>query len=543
MASDEILDRVLGSLDGVRSQYGYWIACCPAHDDSTPSLSVTEGKEQPVILKCHAGCDPADILAAIGMSLPDVSVPRDEQPRGEWTPHGDASEVYKYADEDGQLLYEVLRVPQPGGKKLFSQRVPKPGGGWNWRLGDTRRVLYRLPRLRHAIEAGEMIYVVEGEKDVHAIERTGNVATCNPGGTGGGWRDEYSEVLRDAIVVIVADADVPGRKHARRIAKSLVGVAAAVEIQEPAEGKDVSDHLASGRTLAELVLTYEGEVAAPELAVDLTVFVRQPDPPQFWVIPDLIERSDRIIWTGTPGLGKTMVTRQIAIAAAAGVHPFQLHKIPRQRVLFIDCENSVRRSKRKFRDLVGVCERLHFPLQPGQFWLVHRPGGIDVTKGDDAEFVLERVTAYKPDLLVVGPLYKLHAIDANEEISARAITHVLDLALGISQSALLVEAHAPHGDLLRPAGSGLFTRWPDFGYGMRMADQNQMHPRRNVKVEAWRGPRDEYEWPERLVWGRRPEEFPWVDPSSEGRTVHPPQRQPALMGNTRADLIGGNHDD
>lgn len=536
-----ILDRVLESLGGVRSQHGYWIACCPAHDDSSPSLSVTRGTEQPVVLKCHAGCDPVDILAAIGMTLADVSVPRDETQRGEWTPHGEASEVYRYAGEDGQLLYEVLRVPQPGGKKIFSQRIPKPGGGWIWRLGNTRRVLYRLPRLRKAIEDGEMVYVVEGEKDVHAVERTGNVATCNPGGTGGGWREEYSEVLRDAIVVVVADADAPGRKHARRVAKSLSGIAAAVEIQEPAEGKDVSDHLAAGRLLSELILTYEGDVSPAELAVDLTVFVRQPDPPQCWVIPELIERGDRIIWTGTPGLGKTMVTRQIAIAAAAGIHPFQLHKIPRQRVLFLDCENSQRRSKRKFRDLMAVCERLHFPLQPGSFYVEHCPSGIDVTRADDADFVLERVTAYKPDLLVIGPLYKLHAIDANEELSARAITHVLDLALGISGSALLVEAHAPHGDLLRPAGSGLFTRWPDFGYGMRMADQNQAHPRRTVKIEAWRGPRDEYEWPERLVWGKQPQEFPWVDPSTEARTVHSSRRQPVLAG-TGADWRSNDDD-
>lgn len=535
---------VLGKLDGVRGGSGKYVALCPAHDDNGQSLSIARGDKHPVILNCHRGCHAGDILEAIGLTFADVAAPREEAaPRGEWTPYGDASAVYDYTDEHGRLLFQVLRIPEPGGKKKFIQRVPAPEkkSGWRWSLNGTRRVLYRLPRLRPAIEEGNFIWVVEGEKDVQTVERNGQVATCNPMGTGGGWRDEYSEVLRDAIVIVVSDADAAGRKHARRVAKSLDGIAAAVEIQEPAVGKDVTDHLAAGKTLAELIVTNTGEVGEPELAVDLTVFVRQPDPPQHWVIPDLIERGDRIIWTGTPGLGKTMVTRQIAIGAAAGIHPFQLHKIPRQRVLFIDCENSVRRSKRKFRDLLAVCERRHFPLQPGQFWLVHRPGGIDVTRSDDAEFVLERVTAYKPDLLVVGPLYKLHAIDANEELSARAITHVLDLTLGISQSALLVEAHAPHGDLLRPAGSGLFTRWPDFGYGMRMADQNQVHPRRNVKIEAWRGPRDEYEWPERLVWGRQPEEFPWVDPSSEARTVHPTRQRPVLAG-TGADWRSNDDD-
>ena len=45
-----------------------------------------------------------------------------------------------------------------------------------------RRVLYRLPQVIAAKTAAETIYVVEGEKDVHAIERVDGVATCNPGG-------------------------------------------------------------------------------------------------------------------------------------------------------------------------------------------------------------------------------------------------------------------------------------------------------------------------------------------------------------------------
>lgn len=535
MNEDAILSDVLGKLEGVRSQAGYWMARCPAHEDSKASLSVARGTEQPVIIKCHAGCDPVDILAAVGLTLADVSTPREEQETraaGIWTPYGHATDVYSYTDEDGTVLYQVLRAPN----KQFPVRVPDPArkSGWRWSLGDTRRVLYRLPALRAAIEAGEFIWVVEGEKDVHALERTGNIATCNPGGAGK-WRAEYSEVLRDAIVMIVADADKPGRAHARAVAKSLAGIAAAVEIQEAAEGKDVSDHLAAGRSLAELVITNEGDVdAGPELATDLVVFVKQSDPPEQWVIPNLIERGDRIIWTGAPGLGKTMVTRQIAVATAAGVHPFKLHQIPAKKVLFIDCENRIPRSRRKFRDLVGACTKMHFPLQPGMFHIVHRPAGIDVTRADDAEFVLEQVTAHKPDLLVIGPLYKLHAIDANEELSAKAITHVLDLALGISESALLVEAHAPHGDVLRPAGSGLFMRWPDFGYGMRPANPKDPRFRERVKVTGWRGPRDDYGWPEDLIWGNGKNEFPWVVPTAERRTLGRTEDSPGGFGLDRS---------
>ena len=99
-----------------------------------------------------------------------------------------------------------------------------------------------------------MIYVCEGEKDVHAIEAAGATATCNPGGAGK-WREDYTEFLRDAMVIIVADKDKPGQAHARQVATSLQGVAAAIEIAEAAgEGrgaiKDAADHLAAGHALA-----------------------------------------------------------------------------------------------------------------------------------------------------------------------------------------------------------------------------------------------------------------------------------------------------
>jgi hypothetical protein len=47
-----------------------WIACCPAHDDRNPSLSLSTGKDGKVLLRCHAGCNQAqviDVLRARGL--------------------------------------------------------------------------------------------------------------------------------------------------------------------------------------------------------------------------------------------------------------------------------------------------------------------------------------------------------------------------------------------------------------------------------------------------------------------------------------------
>ena len=243
-ADQEALELVLGKLDGVQPRSGYWMARCPAHPDGKASLSVKRGTEQPVLLHCFAECERDAILSAIGLTLADVSKPREQDSGGEWTPFGEAVAVYDYTDENGKLLYQVLRT---AGKE-FPQRRPNPAArsGWAWKLGNTRRVLYRLPRVLAAASAGETVFVAEGERDVHSMEAAGVTATCNPGGTGGGWRAAYSKTLAGAAVVIIADNDPPGLDHARKVAVSLDGVAASVRVARAREGKDATDHLTAG---------------------------------------------------------------------------------------------------------------------------------------------------------------------------------------------------------------------------------------------------------------------------------------------------------
>lgn len=48
-----------------------WFARCPAHEDKTPSLSITETHDR-FLLHCFAGCDTEDVLQAIGLDFPDI---------------------------------------------------------------------------------------------------------------------------------------------------------------------------------------------------------------------------------------------------------------------------------------------------------------------------------------------------------------------------------------------------------------------------------------------------------------------------------------
>jgi 5S rRNA maturation endonuclease (ribonuclease M5) len=270
------------------------MAQCPAHADREPSLSVkAEGGK--LLLKCFAGCPIGAVAEAVGWDLADLF---DDAGNG----HREEEEVYRYLDEQGRPLYEVVRFPG----KRFAQRLPDG----TWGLNGARRALYRLPQVVAARKAGTTIYIVEGEKDVHALERAGVVATTNPGGAGK-WRDEYSEALREAKVTIVADRDDPGRVHARQVAESLRGVAAEVKVVECTCGKDISDHLAAGGTLEEVQIlsaTRESAVAESISALPFTpmgdVSANAPPEPQ-WVWDGYVAPGAVSLFAGRPKVGKS----------------------------------------------------------------------------------------------------------------------------------------------------------------------------------------------------------------------------------------------
>lgn len=155
-------------------------------------------------------------------------------------------DIYTYSDEDGEPVFRVLRF---SGKKFAQQG--RQGESWKNGMDGVRRVPYRLPEVLEAVDRGDPVYMVEGERDVHAVEDVGHVATCNPGGAGN-WKEEFNEHFEGGDIRVVADDDRAGRDHARRVARSLEDVAENVELLKPAEGSDVEDHLDAGYTLDEL---------------------------------------------------------------------------------------------------------------------------------------------------------------------------------------------------------------------------------------------------------------------------------------------------
>ncbi len=64
-----------------------WMACCPAHNDKSPSLSIRECSDGRVLLHCWTGCGASEIIEAVGLTFDALfpekltdHTPRERQP-------------------------------------------------------------------------------------------------------------------------------------------------------------------------------------------------------------------------------------------------------------------------------------------------------------------------------------------------------------------------------------------------------------------------------------------------------------------------------
>lgn len=188
-------------------------AQAPGHSPADLSVSIKDIGDQ-VLVWSHS--DPTDtVLDALGLTLADLF----DSPKGT---------EYKYGD--GRV---VRRTPQ----KKFSQG------------GNTKGTeLYRADKVRATTDT---VWLVEGEKDVHALEAAGVIACCTAMGAGKAHLFDLTP-LHGKNVVIVRDMDEPGKKHAEQVAELLDGHAN-VSVVHPKTGKDAADHIAAGHTVDEFV--------------------------------------------------------------------------------------------------------------------------------------------------------------------------------------------------------------------------------------------------------------------------------------------------
>jgi len=240
--------------------------------------------------------------------------------------------------------------------KNFRQRRPDPAGGWLWSLAGTaeapapRRVIYRLP----AVIAADEVYWVEGEKDVHTLEAAGLIATTNSGGVAGFGVAEYADAMRGKRIVILPDQDEPGQKHAAKIEAAMQGIAADVIVVNVPTGKDVTEYIASGKTVEDLLALVSrareqkqrDEIEARGLLTPQEIFEIFPggvgsflQPKHglktgFTVFDEMtlgLHPGEVIILAARPAMGKTALALNISVNVAKKGHGVRIFSLEMSR--------------------------------------------------------------------------------------------------------------------------------------------------------------------------------------------------------------------
>jgi 5S rRNA maturation endonuclease (ribonuclease M5) len=318
-------------------------------------------------ITCHAGCDAEEVVDALKLTMADLFDEDTRRPECDHTrpwKSCDLVATYDYTDPAGEVLYSQrrYRCRACAGKTFlpYNPATRKPG------LPRGVRVLYRLPAVLEAAAAGGTVAVVEGEKDADALAALGHIATTAVNGAKARWEDTYTEALRGAHVVVIADNDPPGRERARATAAALQGSAATVRVlRSPLEkkGADVSDHLAAGLTLEALV-DLEDDQPDDQAAPDDDHGQEEPDARRLVLTPASSIRIRRVRWlwdttpdgapptshgripmnsmciaAGGPGLGKSQFAAWMTARITTGTLPGELFGKPRS-VIYAATEDS-----------------------------------------------------------------------------------------------------------------------------------------------------------------------------------------------------------
>lgn len=424
---DDVLAAMTGRYEDFYAQFtplnplgGELRGPCPLHGGIGANFAVNPDTG---LWNCFSGCqDGGDVFRFLekkdGVTFPEAlaevaAFARVEAPpgAGSWGtqkpsafpknsgPRRIAAE-YDYVSASGDLLFQALRFDP----KDFRQRRPDGRGGWIWNVSGLTPVLYHLPDVLAAVQAGKPVYVCEGEKDADALRQLGQAATTVPMGAKSKpeqWLESYTQALLGANVVILEDNDEAGRIHAGIAAAALHGQAKRVRVVRlpdlPDKG-DVSDFLAAGGTVAALVQIAkeapDWEKGDWKPAETKPVSATTAASPQALLKPPARKPiADRIVdladvaaptelpllfgqyllkasahWlTGQTGLGKSTLVFNIACALAEGTALWGID-CEQTRILYCDMESGdvgrAHKIERLYREAPRVRGQLLFLREP-----------------------------------------------------------------------------------------------------------------------------------------------------------------------------------
>jgi len=266
-----------------------WVATCPAHNDSHPSLRVAVTPDGKALLKCRAGCDTSAVLAAAGLSFTDLEgitdldavptvqnkTPANDSARGMvaaqaygWAatltaiaPYGDPvcdllrdrfgidpanltvadAEALGIGYEDGRLMV-VARTAD--GRVAFVQgRAVDPTDPVRWKgLANPSGGHWDAAGFVGKVTGDRAVIVCEGPSDALCVAALNEYDAIAIRGASQGRRiTELAGALKGRTVYVAGDGDNAGRKFNRLVIDALKGVAASVSAVPVPDGQDLGD--------------------------------------------------------------------------------------------------------------------------------------------------------------------------------------------------------------------------------------------------------------------------------------------------------------
>jgi hypothetical protein len=104
------IEALLSKLDKVKQNgQGKWLACCPAHNDRSPSLAIKQTDDGKLLLHCFSGCQVSEIVTAVGLELSDLMPVSTKYQKGTKPPKFNKYELFDRLMHESIILSLAIR--------------------------------------------------------------------------------------------------------------------------------------------------------------------------------------------------------------------------------------------------------------------------------------------------------------------------------------------------------------------------------------------------------------------------------------------------
>lgn len=434
-------------------------ACCPAHKDKNPSLTITITHEK-ILLHCHAGCSPEQVVHAVGLQMGDLFF--DKKPIKQ-------KEVarYEYRNASGDLQYTKVRYEPK--TFLFFDASGKPG------LNGAHHILYRLPDILKAKSQNHAIFLCEGEKDADTIREK---AQCDSTSLDCGAlptnapesRLKPLDELQGAIVYIIPDQDRPGKINGDTCAKYLYGKAKELYIVNIPDGKDITEYFERGHSPEEFKELCANTIPWSPDTNGWTIqnlsanrfFTADPVPFEF-IIPGLLAKGLVGFIYGEGGSYKSLAALWLCLQLA--VHRIDntqkwldRFELTSCKSIFFSAEDLDSDLHHRVRSIVSKMRRDDIPenayreaitenclivsreqlIADGEIFLVDENG----TPTEKVQTIIDLINQFGADLVIIETVSRISAVDENDNAMAARLVAAMEIIRDKTGATVLLIAHS-----------------------------------------------------------------------------------------------------